>query len=113
MMNSTRLLAIIGAMVLSPLFVFAQVPELGRPPAATETAQTQPQSDAPSEGTFTVSVTSLAAPDKAKKALEKGVQEERKGKWESARDYFTSAIKMYPRYALAWLALGRFQVRQN
>jgi predicted Zn-dependent protease len=62
---------------------------------------------------FTVSVVSLAAPDKARKAFAKGEQEVRKGKWESACDYFKKAIEMYPRYALAWLELGRVQAREN
>jgi TolA-binding protein len=62
---------------------------------------------------FTVSVISLAAPDKARKAFAKGEQEERKGKWQSACDYFKKAIEMYPRYALAWLELGRVQAREN
>lgn len=62
---------------------------------------------------FTVSVNSLAAPDKARKAFDKGQEAERKGKWEQARDYFKKAVEMYPRYAIAWLELGRLQVRQN
>lgn len=66
-----------------------------------------------SDPRFTVSVASLAAPDKARKAFSKGEQEVRKGKWESACDYFKKAIEMYPRYALAWLELGRVQAREN
>jgi tetratricopeptide (TPR) repeat protein len=62
---------------------------------------------------FTVNVVSLAAPDKARKAFAKGEQEVRKGKWGSACDYFKKAIEMYPRYALAWLELGRVQTREN
>jgi outer membrane protein assembly factor BamD (BamD/ComL family) len=62
---------------------------------------------------FAVSVTSLAAPEKAKQALEKGEQQARKGKWSAACDYFKKALAVYPRYALAWLELGRAQVRQN
>jgi cytochrome c-type biogenesis protein CcmH/NrfG len=63
--------------------------------------------------TFTVSVTSLAAPDKAKQALRKGEEQAKKGKWSAACDYFKRAISAYPRYALAWLELGRAQARQN
>ncbi len=62
---------------------------------------------------FAVSVTSLAAPDKAKRALEKGQQQASKGKWSAACDYFKRARAVYPRYALAWLELGRAQVKQN
>jgi len=62
---------------------------------------------------FTVSVTSLAAPDKARKAFNKGEQEERKGKLAAACEYFKNAVAVYPRYALAWLELGRVQARQN
>jgi len=62
---------------------------------------------------FTVSVSSLAAPEKARKAFNKGQQEERKGKLQAACDYFKNAVAVYPRYALAWLELGRVQARQN
>lgn len=61
----------------------------------------------------TVSVTSLAAPDKAKKAFEKGQAQARKGKLQAACDFFRRAVEVYPQYALAWLELGRAQIRQN
>jgi len=60
-----------------------------------------------------VSVTSLAAPEKAKDAVEKGKQQERKGRWAAAATYFKKALSVYPRYALAWVELGRMQVREN
>jgi hypothetical protein len=47
--------------------------------------------------TFTVSVTSLAAPDKARQALKKGEEQAKKGKWSAACDYFKRAISAYPR----------------
>src|SRR5207248_855728 len=62
---------------------------------------------------FTVSATSLAAPEKARKNLEKGQEQEKKGKWTTAAEYFKKAIAAYPRYALAWVELGRTQVKQN
>ncbi len=62
---------------------------------------------------FAVSVTSLAAPDKARKAFDKGREQEQKGKWAAACDYFKRAVAVYPRYALAWMELGRAQVKQN
>jgi tetratricopeptide (TPR) repeat protein len=62
---------------------------------------------------FAVSAVSLAAPDKAKKAFEKGQEQEKKGKWVAACDNFKKAVEVYPRYALAWLELGRSQLKQN
>lgn len=62
---------------------------------------------------FTVSVGSLEAPEKAKKAFAKGEEQANKGKWASACDSFKKAIQEYPHYALAWLELGRVQARQN
>lgn len=62
---------------------------------------------------FTVSVGSLEAPEKAKKAFAKGEEQANKGKWASACDSFKKAIQEYPRYAVAWLELGRVQARQN
>lgn len=65
------------------------------------------------ETAFSISVTSLAAPEKAKTALEKGREQARKGKWASAAAYFKRAVEVYPRFAMAWVELGRTQVRQN
>jgi Tfp pilus assembly protein PilF len=61
----------------------------------------------------TVSATTLAAPERAKSAFVKGQQQEKKGRWAAACDNFRKAIQAYPRYALAWLELGRAQVKQN
>ncbi|HWH61252.1 MAG TPA: tetratricopeptide repeat protein [Terriglobales bacterium] len=60
-----------------------------------------------------VSVSSLAAPSKAKKDFAKGQDQAKKGKWAAACDSFRRAIQVYPRYALAWLELGRAQLQQN
>ncbi len=61
----------------------------------------------------TVSVASLAAPANAKKSFAKGEDQAKKGKWAAACDSFRKAIQAYPRYALAWLELGRAQLHQN
>lgn len=71
------------------------------------------QSQNAAEGTFTVSATSLAAPEPAKKAFAKGQEQARKGKWAEAVNYFRRAVQAYPRFALAWLELGKAQVHQN
>jgi len=65
-----------------------------------------------SEGAST-SVNSLAAPENAKQAVWKGMDQQKKGKWAQACSYFRNAIKAYPRYASAWLELGRSQVKLN
>jgi len=62
---------------------------------------------------FVVSVTSLAAPEKAKAAFEKGEEQSKKGKWSSATESFKKAIAVYPKYAIAWLELGRVQAQQS
>jgi tetratricopeptide (TPR) repeat protein len=62
---------------------------------------------------FTVSAASLAAPEKAKQQFQKGTEQERKGKWAAAADHFRKALQVYPRYAVAWLELGRTQIQQN
>jgi tetratricopeptide (TPR) repeat protein len=64
------------------------------------------------EGT-SISVTSLAAPASAKKALEKARQEEKKGRWAEARKSLEKAVQIYPKYPVAWSELGRVQMRQN
>jgi len=62
---------------------------------------------------FTVSATSASAPPKAKKAYEKGLNEAKKGKWLQAEEQFHAAVQIYPSYAVAWLELGRVQLRSG
>lgn len=65
------------------------------------------------EGKSTISVLSLAAPPKAKEAFETGLRDGKKGKLAAASEHFRKAIQLYPRYALAWLELGRAQTLQG
>ncbi|MFY9559970.1 MAG: tetratricopeptide repeat protein [Terriglobales bacterium] len=62
---------------------------------------------------FTVSATSAQAPEKARKSFEKGRESEHKEKWDEARKKFTEAVELYPRYAVAWLELGRTELHEN
>ncbi len=64
------------------------------------------------EGT-SISVTNALAPPAAKKALEKGREQERKGKWDEAGKSLEKAVEIYPRYAAAWNELGRLQLRDH
>jgi len=64
------------------------------------------------EGT-SISVTTMLAPKLATKALQKGREEEKKGKWEQAQKSLQRAVEIYPKYAVAWTELGVVQVRQN
>ena len=59
---------------------------------------------------FTISATTAMAPSKAKKDYEKGRSEEQKKKWDAAEKKFEQAVQAYPRYAVAWLELGRVQL---
>jgi tetratricopeptide (TPR) repeat protein len=60
-----------------------------------------------------ISVTSALAPAAAKKAFEKGLEQEKKSKWDDAQRSFEKAVEIYPRYATAWYQLGRLQLRKN
>jgi Tfp pilus assembly protein PilF len=64
------------------------------------------------EGT-SISVTSAAAPPAARKAWEKGRDQEKKQKWEDAQKSFEKAVELYPKYAVAWYELGRVQGIQH
>lgn len=64
------------------------------------------------EGT-TISATSALAPKDAKKALQKGQNALKKGKWEEAQKEFQKAVDIYPKYATAWWELGRVQEHQK
>lgn len=64
------------------------------------------------EGT-SISVTSAAAPSNARKAFDKGREQEQKEKWEDAQKSFEKAVAAYPKYAVAWYELGKIQQRNN
>ena len=62
---------------------------------------------------LTVSATSAEAPDKARKDYEKGLEDAKNGKLDSAQEKFQKAVAAYPQYAAAWLELGRVQAQNN
>jgi tetratricopeptide (TPR) repeat protein len=53
-----------------------------------------------------VSATTLQAPPNAKKAYEKGLEAMHSEKWDAAAGEFTKAVKIYPKFAIAWYQLG-------
>lgn len=62
---------------------------------------------------LTISATSALAPKDAKKALEKGREQAKKGKWDDAEKSFEKAVEVYPKYAAAWYELGRIQQQKK
>jgi tetratricopeptide (TPR) repeat protein len=64
------------------------------------------------EGT-SISATALNAPKDARKAWEKGTQSLRKGKAQDAEKELSRAVEIYPKYANAWLDLGRARMQQK
>jgi tetratricopeptide (TPR) repeat protein len=60
-----------------------------------------------------ISVTSAQAPSAARKDLEKARQKLSKGKWSDAEKLLQSAVRIYPRYAVAWCELGRVQLHNQ
>jgi tetratricopeptide (TPR) repeat protein len=61
----------------------------------------------------TVSATSLNAPKDARKAYEKGIDQEKKRKADEAIKEFQKAVQIYPKYASAWTELGKMQAAKN
>ena len=57
----------------------------------------------------TISMVNALAPNGAKKAFEKGKQQLAKGNVADARVEFSKAVETYPKYAAAWVELGRLQ----
>lgn len=55
---------------------------------------------------YTVSSTTAQAPRKARQAYEEGLKRVRNGKWDEAEVQLRRAVGEYPRYAVAWQALG-------
>jgi Tfp pilus assembly protein PilF len=64
---------------------------------------------------ISVSATALSAPRDARKAWEKGVQLLRPEQWDpaGAEREFEKAVRIYPKYADAWLYLGRALIREQ
>jgi tetratricopeptide (TPR) repeat protein len=60
-----------------------------------------------------ISVTSLAAPSKAKKEYEKGREALTKNKLSDAETHFRRAVTEYPKYAVAWQLLGEVEEREK
>jgi tetratricopeptide (TPR) repeat protein len=56
---------------------------------------------------LTASATSSRAPKEARKAYEKGLAAAKKGKPDQAEQDFRKAVQVYPRFAEAWLELGK------
>ena len=64
------------------------------------------------EGT-SVSATSLMAPKDAKRAYEKGLQSLLKSRSDEASKEFEKAVLAYPKYADAWMNLGKIRMQQK
>ena len=62
---------------------------------------------------LTISATSAMAPKDARKAFEKGREQEKKGKIEEAEKDFEKAVDSYPKFATAWNELGRIHEQKN
>jgi len=60
-----------------------------------------------------VSVTSMMAPGNAKKAYERGLQSLLKNKPDEAARDFQKAVSIYPKYADAWVNLGKLQLQRQ
>ena len=56
---------------------------------------------------MTVSATTLLAPKKARKAYDKGLDAVHRAQPDQAQKAFAEAVRVYPRFAAAWLELGK------
>ncbi len=61
----------------------------------------------------TISLTSALAPRHAQKEYEKGIQSGEKEKFDEAEKHFRAATDTYPKYAIAWFALGQLERREG
>jgi tetratricopeptide (TPR) repeat protein len=62
---------------------------------------------------LTISVVSALAPKDARKAYEKGREDEAKNKPDEAQKNFEKAVSVYPQYSAAWFELGRIDEQGN
>jgi hypothetical protein len=61
----------------------------------------------------TLSAIPYRAPKDARRAYEKGLEAEKKGKLAAARKYFETAVEIYPSFANAWFQLGSVLQKEN
>ena len=61
----------------------------------------------------TISLTSMAAPNSARQAYEKGRKAEADKKYTEAEKQLNKAVEIYPRYAAAWYLLGEIHRSQK
>lgn len=61
----------------------------------------------------TISLTSMAAPNSARQAYEKGRKAEAEKKYAEAEKQLNKAVEIYPRYAAAWYLLGEIHRSQK
>jgi tetratricopeptide (TPR) repeat protein len=59
---------------------------------------------------MTVTATTLRAPKEARRALQKGLELEKKNRPEEAIASLQDAVKVYPEFAFAWCELGKLQL---
>lgn len=62
---------------------------------------------------LTVSATTLQAPSAARKSYQKGLEAMRLEKWDVAASEFGKAVKLYPKFAIAWYQLGLARQNRN
>jgi tetratricopeptide (TPR) repeat protein len=62
---------------------------------------------------LTVSATTLQASANARKAYQRGLEAARLEKWDVAAAEFGKAVKMYPKFAIAWYQLGLARQNRN
>lgn len=62
---------------------------------------------------MTLSARAYKAPPHARKAYEKGLDSENRGKLAEAHKFFEQAVALYPQYASAWFQLGAVCEREN
>jgi tetratricopeptide (TPR) repeat protein len=65
------------------------------------------------DGASVMSATSLAAPNSARKAMDKGRELATKNKIPEAMAALQKAVEIYPKYAAAWMELGSLQYSQR
>jgi len=64
-------------------------------------------------GALTISVTTAAAPAAARKAYDKAMESFTKEKWTAAESELETAVKLYPKFAIAWYQLGLVHQKRN
>src|ERR1022692_4210679 len=82
-------------------------------PGSSPIAFNSPGDSAGKAEGYTISATTAQAPAPARKAFEKGQQQQKNARWDEAQTSFEKAVSIYPKFARPWFERGRVKLKKT